>query len=263
MGKNKAGIEESSNKTEDCKDEIEKYNRIIEERIDEKEKQNKLEKYLDELGDEYKILLYRALKSRSNPLDDLSVSELLRLDNEIKRPLLEDYKKRNKYVRIFLLTGYMYMFVGILSIGVILYLGIDYEYRRTYILMSSLITVIGLFMALYAITYRIIGINHISSKSVYGAQKNQLEYEVVSMWRELEAVVKDLSIDAGTNTPRSTLDYLYEKKYIDDEEYVILKDLLKTRNSIVYKDGTNYSKDGLRKLLYKAYTIIARLNNAI
>ena len=47
---------------------------------------DKIEKYLDELADEYKVLLYNALVSRTKPLDDLSVSELLRLDNEIKKP---------------------------------------------------------------------------------------------------------------------------------------------------------------------------------
>ena len=62
---------------------------------------DKIERYLDELSDEYKILLYKALISRTKSLDDLSVSELLRLDNEIKKPLFEDYQKNNVSVVYF------------------------------------------------------------------------------------------------------------------------------------------------------------------
>ena len=52
---------------------------------------DKIEKYLDELSDEYKNLLYKALVARTKPLDDLSVSELLRIDSEIKKPLFLYY----------------------------------------------------------------------------------------------------------------------------------------------------------------------------
>lgn len=65
-------------------------------------KNDKIEKYLDELADEYKVLLYNALVSRTKPLDDLSVSELLRLDNEIKKPLFEDYQKKQHRRQIIL-----------------------------------------------------------------------------------------------------------------------------------------------------------------
>ena len=68
----------------------------------------KIEKYLDELADEYKILLYKALISRSKPLDDLSVSELLRLDNEIKKPLFEDYQRQQRRRRMLFILGLSY-----------------------------------------------------------------------------------------------------------------------------------------------------------
>ena len=76
-------------------------------------KNDKIEKYLDELADEYKVLLYNALVSRTKPLDDLSVSELLRLDNEIKKPLFEDYQKKQHRRQLFLIAGLIYMFTGV------------------------------------------------------------------------------------------------------------------------------------------------------
>ena len=91
---------------------------------------DKIEKYLDELADEYKVLLYKALISRTKSLDDLSVSELLRLDNEIKKPLFEDYQRKQRRRRTLLIAGLTYMVMG-----VVLYLFTkivfgDYQYSR-------------------------------------------------------------------------------------------------------------------------------------
>ena len=77
-------------------------------------KNDKIEKYLDELADEYKVLLYNALVSRTKPLDDLSVSELLRLDNEIK-PLFEDYQKKQHH-QLFLIRINIYVYRRFFSI---------------------------------------------------------------------------------------------------------------------------------------------------
>lgn len=74
---------------------------------------DKIEKYLDELSDEYKNLLYKALVSRTKPLDDLSVIELLRIDSEIKKPLLTDYKNRQRRIYTLFCFGILYMILGV------------------------------------------------------------------------------------------------------------------------------------------------------
>ena len=56
----------------------------------------KIQKYLDELSNEYKELLFVALLERSKSIDDISISDLLRIDNEIKKPLLTGYQKQQR-----------------------------------------------------------------------------------------------------------------------------------------------------------------------
>ena len=48
---------------------------------------DKIEKYVNELGEEYKDLLFEALLKKSDSLSELSVSELLRIDNDVKKYL--------------------------------------------------------------------------------------------------------------------------------------------------------------------------------
>ena len=100
-------------------------------------KNDKIEKYLDELADEYKVLLYNALVSRTKPLDDLSVSELLRLDNEIKKPLFEDYQKKQHRRQLFLIAGLIYMFTGVFLYFLQKVIWSDFVYKKYNILNSS------------------------------------------------------------------------------------------------------------------------------
>lgn len=50
--------------------------------------------------------------ARTKPLDDLSVSELLRMDSEIKKPLLDDYKNRQRRDYTLFRLGLLYMISG-------------------------------------------------------------------------------------------------------------------------------------------------------
>lgn len=51
--------------------------------------------------------------SRTKPLDDLSVIELLRIDSEIKKPLLTDYKNRQRRIYTLFCLGILYMILGV------------------------------------------------------------------------------------------------------------------------------------------------------
>lgn len=55
--------------------------------------EDKIERYLDDLAAEYKELLLKRLLEVSGTIENLSVSELLRIDTEIKKPLLADYRR--------------------------------------------------------------------------------------------------------------------------------------------------------------------------
>ena len=82
----------------------------------------KIKKYLDELAIEYKELLYDYLISQTNNLDELNISELLRIDSEIKKPLFKSYRKFYKKSRLLLAIGLTYMFIGFLVFILLIFL---------------------------------------------------------------------------------------------------------------------------------------------
>lgn len=221
----------------------------------------KIEKYLDELANEYKMLLYKALVSRSKPLDDLSVSELLRLDNEIKKPLFEDYQRQQKRRRMLLVAGLTYMFIGVFSFFFFKIINGEYMYNRDTMvsLVSGIISIVGLFITLYACAFQTLGMYQKTNIKRYEEYSALLEYEVVAKWREMEGIVNDISLNANVKTPRSIIDFLLENHFIDEKEHTILKDFLKMRNNIVHSNGTSYSESDVKEIIDKVNKIIDRI----
>lgn len=225
----------------------------------------KIEKYLDELANEYKTLLYKALVSRSKTLDDLSVSELLRLDNEIKRPLLEDYQKQQRRRRLLLIAGLTYMFIGFFSLVTYRIIMNDFLYNKESMisLMSIVISIVGLFLTIYSFASQSLSLfpkNHVNRQE---EQPVFLEYEVVTKWRELEGIVNDISLDANVKTPRSIIDFLAENRFIDENEHGTLKDFLKMRNIIVHQSNNNYSPNEIKIMICKIDKILDKIKKIV
>ena len=226
----------------------------------------KIEKYLDELADEYKTLLFKALVSRSKSVDDLSVSELLRLDNEIKKPLLEDYQKQQKRRRMLLTMGLTYMFLGFLTFIMfeIINGNFHYEMRNMGSLMSIIIGFVGLFTCILSFAMPTLSLSpnkHINGEK--GQTMPLLEYEVVTKWRELEGLVNDISINTNVKTPRSIIEFLADNHFVDENEYKLLKNFLKMRNDIVHSMGSEYSSDEINKLIDKIDKIIEKIKKIV
>lgn len=225
----------------------------------------KIEKYLDELANEYKILLYKALVSRSKPLDDLSVSELLRLDNEIKKPLFEDYQRQQKRRRMLIVAGLTYMFMGVFIFFFFKIINGEYLYDRDTMisLASGVISIVGLFITLYACVFQTLGIypkRNTKQDKEYAAL---LEYEVVAKWREIEGIVNDISLNANVNTSRSIIDFLLDNHFIDEKEHTTLKDFLKIRNNIVHSNGTSYPESDVKNIIDEVNKIIDRIKKIV
>lgn len=220
----------------------------------------KIEKYLNELSNEYKTLLYKALISRSKPLDEPSVSELLRLDNEIKKPLFEDYQKQKRYRHMLSTIGLTYIFMGAVCYFLYIFITNEHYDRGTaIILMSGVVSIIGMVMVLYSFTAQNIKI--FPQKDIKSTEESSaiLKYEVVNKWRELEGMVNDISLNTCASTPRSSLDYLLENHFIDEEEYNILKVFLKIRNSIVHSNDNLYSESDIKETIDKVNKIIDKI----
>lgn len=223
---------------------------------------DKIEKYLDELADEYKVLLYKALISRTESLDDLSASELLRLDNEIKKPLFEDYQRKQRRHRTLLIAGLTYMVMG-----VVLYLFtkivFQYSIENMISLMSGIITLVGFIIAVYSFALQTLNIGTPRHKVQTEDSSQILEYEVVTKWRELEGIVNDISINSQVKTPRSIIQFLIENQFIDDKESNILKKFLKIRNNIVHSANNSYTTTELKAMLDEIDKIINKIKKIV
>ncbi|MDE5885124.1 MAG: hypothetical protein K2H29_08650 [Oscillospiraceae bacterium] len=223
----------------------------------------KIEKYLDELADEYKELLYKALISRSRAFDNLSVSELLRLDNEIKRPLFEDYKRKQKRRRMLFKLGLMYILTGAtLFIFSEITKG-DFLYHTENILQvaSAIIGVFGMLISIYSFASQQLDL--FSKKHMNEYEDKYYEYEAIATWRELEGMVNDISINKNVKISHSIIEYLSEIQFINKEEYNILKEFLKMRNNIIHSNNNEYSSDEIKEMLDKVNRIVDKIRKII
>lgn len=226
---------------------------------------DKIKKYLDELADEYKVLLYKALVSRTKSLDDLSVSELLRLDNEIKKPLFEDYQRKQRHRRILLITGLIYMFFGVVVylFNRITYGDYQYNIEDMLSLMSVIITFFGFMAVVYSFALQTLNIRLPRHKVQMEISSQILEYEIVAKWRELEGIVNDISINSQVKTPRSIIQFLTENQFIGDKESDILKEFLKIRNNIVHSTNNSYTTTELQTMLDEIDKIINKITKIV
>ena len=122
----------------------------------------------------------------------------------------------------------------------------------------------GLFISIFS--FMLPTIYQSSSKNIDRAEKNNLsflEYKVVTKWRELEGIVNDISINTSVKTPRSVIEFLLESKFIDDDEYAILKEFLKMRNNIVHSAERRYSIEEIKTLVEKIDKIIDKLKKIV
>lgn len=228
---------------------------------------DKIEKYLDELSEEYKVLLFKALIEQSRSLDNLSVSELLRLDSEIKKPLFRNYQRQQKRRRVFLIGGLVYMFVGFFLL--IFYKLIEYDNSLSPAdiipLMAMTISFVGFILTIFSFALTTLKIS--STKQKADVKKDSLallEYEVITKWRDLEGIANDISVDKGaTNTPRSVIEYLFNNQFIDGEEYGLLKQFLKMRNDIVHSTGIIYSANEIENTVNNVDHILKKLSKII
>lgn len=224
----------------------------------------KIEKYLDDLSEEYKELLLKRLLETSGSIDNLKVSDLLKIDTEIKKPLMSDYRRRQRKQRILLCAGLMYAAIGILLL--LLFQMIESYSYDTLSLMALIITSLGLFISIFSLLFPINGVIKIQrndAKNISEDDRVILEYDVVKTWRELEGVASDLYIDRGLLPTQSLISLFLKDNYINESEAEILKDFLKMRNNIVHSMEKNYSLEEIINALKSVNMLIKNLKEKI
>lgn len=226
----------------------------------------KIQRYLDELSSEYEDLLFKALIESSKSIDDISISELLRLDNEIKKPLIENYQKQQKRRKKFFLYGLIYMFLGIIIL--LSYYTVESDiFHGTdgiVLLISIILSAVGLFVSAFSFVIPMPKLDTVKYRSTSQTETTKLlSFEVIAKWRELEGIVSDLAEYSSIPTPRSIIEYLSSSNFIDKDEYIMLKDFLKMRNNIVHSSDIYMSSDEIKLAINNIDQIITRLKRIL
>lgn len=225
---------------------------------------NKIERYVNELGEEYKDLLFEALLKKSDSVNDLSVSELLRIDNDVKKYLRrQDESKKNKK---FLMLGATYGVIGIFmySFSDIMLKFIESRYLSTIELMqiiSMVVSFVGAVVCIYPFL-RGNGENRIYKKTS-DKSKKIVEYKVISKWRELEGIGNDIALKNDIITNKSVIQLLSNEDLITEDEKVLLTNFLKLRNSIVHDKRIEISSQDMVNAINDINKIIERVNHRL
>lgn len=231
---------------------------------------DKIEQYLDELSAEYKELLFKSLLERSSSVEDLSVSDLIRLDNEIKKPLLTDYRRYTQKRKKMFIIGVAYMLMGIIFfLFYRVYHQIVYDYFDEESMVSLLCLVLSLLGA-FSCLFSFLLPPETYHKKVIQKMKDQeigltpsLEYEVIAKWRDLEGLVSDFAVDSRLRTSSSAINYLQQNGMIDNSEHETLKKFLRIRNEIVHSGSQQESAQEIKDILKETNQILDKLKKVL
>lgn len=224
--------------------------------------EKKIERYLEELSIEYKELLLKRLLEMSGSIENLSVSELLRIDAEIKKPLSTNYHRKIYRQRTIIMAGMIYAIIGIVLL--IMFEMVDSFRYDGVILIALVLTFLGLMMSLTAFVLPnskyFLGKQNIKK---YEDNKIILEYSVVTTWREVEGIAEDIYSESKVMSTHSIISRFLEDNFISKNEAEKLREFLKMRNNIVHDTDNNYSVDEIGVMLKEMEDIIKKLKNTI
>lgn len=225
----------------------------------------KLKVIVDELGEEYKDLLIERILGdmHENDADLINPSDLIRLDVTIKSNLRIDKKvqRQNHMFSMISLLGITYALFGLM-------LMMWSEVRDTIrydsiMMMSFVLTFMGLFVALFSLLFKNMG--RIRSQYYRGQSHTISPYEVVNKWKEIEALVHELTPEKDTLSLSSMVSNLKDTQIISEQDIKIINQLLNIRNQIVHgqDDKYNMSQEELRSILLQADKIISKMKKIV
>lgn len=223
---------------------------------------NKIEKYLDELSLEYKELLFKELIERSPSLEELSISELLRIDSEIKKPLLEKSITRRK--RKLSIVGLTYIYLGICMLlisFVIKRISVNTELYMLFILLSVIIIISGGL----SIVFSYLLTDKKSNKRIQNdtSKVKLMQYEIITTWRTIEGLYNDINPENNVRKIGDIISGLHNNGVINQSDVEILKSLIIMRNVVVHSSEVKYTIQEMEKLLNESERIINKIKKLI
>lgn len=200
---------------------------------------NKLKIIIDELGEEYKdLLIERVLDdTHETDADAINPSDLIRLDVATKSKLRADKKmqRQNRLYSMISLLGIMYALLGLMIM-----LMRQFEETVHY---DSLIRL----------------------QYYRGQNRTISSYEIINKWKEIEALVHELTPDSETLSLSSMVKNLEDTKIISKQDVEAINQLLKIRNQIVHglDNKCDLSQAELRTILIQTNKIIAKMKKMV
>ena len=223
----------------------------------------KLKMIVDELGEEYKDMIITKSLSNSKEIDvdEIVPSDLIRIDLEVKSSLTMDeheYKRK----RIYTLSSMVGVMYAIMGLFLLIYKELDnYMFEEPTTLISIMCIFIGLIISLMASFMKIYPRRRRYSFSV----NNTSHYEIISKWKELEALIIQLTPEEKQGTLKEMIGYLKETNIINSDDTLMIREILNYRNRIVHSsiEDDKPSLEYTRQLLKKTNEIIQKLKKII
>lgn len=221
----------------------------------------KLKTIVDELGEEYKDLLIEHILDEIDEVDAdcINPSDLIRLDISVKSKLRTDQRvqKKEKMLSMISFVGLLYALLGLL-----LMLWEQFKevvYQNSMLLMSASLIFVGFFVYFVALLMK-----KITPKYYRGKTQIVSPYEIVNKWKELEALIRELTPSEYSLSLASMVKTLNESKIVSDEDVETIKRLLSARNQIVHNGKSDkLSQSELRTLLSMTDKIIVKLQKIV
>ena len=226
---------------------------------------NKMRVIVEVLGEEYKDLLIERILDDTNEtdVDQINASDLIRLDVTTKSNLRVDKKiqRRNSMNSIISLLGILYALLGLM-----LMMLSEFRYtirHNSMTLVAFTLIFIGLFVTIFSLMYKYF----LKVRIGYyrGRMHTITPYQVINKWKEIEALVNELTPQENEFSLVSMIENLKETKIISQEDVEIMNRLLCFRNQIVHGEGNKFdlSQAELRTLFLQADKIISKMKKIV
>ena len=224
----------------------------------------KLDSLVNELGEEYKDLLIEKMLNdyQTTDIDNLPLSELLKLDVSIKEHLIQDkqIEKKKQMTTMVSIIGLMYSLLGIF---LLFFLFFTYSFSEEPMNMISLILIMmGLIISIYGMLLKKLIINRKPYTSIRNNTNNSYEY--ISLWKELEGLMIQVSPDNVPSSPSKLIQYLSESNFISSKDEDAIRNLLKLRNEAIHSTSSpkqELTQEEYSILVKNIRAIISKLNN--
>lgn len=225
----------------------------------------KLKVIVDELGEEYKDLLIERILGdmHENDADLINPSDLIRLDVATKSNLRIDKKvqRQNRMLSMISLLGIVYALLGLM---LMMWSEVRNTVRYDSIMMMSFVLIfLGLFVALFSLLFKNMG--RLRPQYYRGQSHTISTYEVINKWKEIEALVHELTPEEDTLSLSSMVSNLKDTQIISDQDIEIINQLLNIRNQIVHGQDNkcSLSQAELRTILLHADKIISKMKKLV